>query len=196
LLLVVGPTGREPQVQIGQNAGIVHVPRHLTSLVDGAMNKAFESNRISDWCTWAACGVATLGGVVVISAPAGGSNRVLGVAVALAVGAAMLAASALTTLRMGWLNGLLYATAALAMLYGMLLALSLPLRLAVEGACRPAPAPCPLGFDHPQTSGETFAVYAVVMCAALALVLIFVAIEVRYIRKPRPTQAPPKDPPS
>lgn len=159
------------------------------------MNQRFETYRIADWCIWAAFGLAVIGGFVAILAPAGGPNRVLGVALPLAIAALALAASQLTTFRTGWLRALLYAASTLAVLYAMTLALSLPLRLAVEGSCRPAPSPCPLGFELPQTSGENFAVYAAVICGALALVFIFLAVELRYLRRPSHAQPPPGPPP-
>jgi hypothetical protein len=154
------------------------------------MNQGFESYRIGVWSVWAACGLAVFGGLAAIVAPAGGENRVVRAAVPLAVAALVLAASALTAFRKRWLGVVLSAAAALAILYGMLIALSLPLRLAVEGPCSPAPSPCPLGFDRPETSGESFAVLAIVICGSLALVFIFVAVEVRYVRRQRPTPPP------
>ncbi len=120
----------------------------------------------------------------------------LGVALPLAVGAAVLAANALISRRLGWLGGgLLYAAASLAILYGMILALSVPVRLAVEGICPPTSAPCPLGFERPASSAENFAVYAATACGALALALAFVAVEARYLRTPRPQKDQPDTPP-
>jgi hypothetical protein len=124
--------------------------------------------------------------VIAIAAPAGGTNRVLGVAVPFAIGAVALAASVPASRLVAWLGGALLAAATLAILYGGLLAVSLPLRLAVEGTCPPAESSCPLGFDHPATAGENFAVYAAAIGGATALVLTFVVVEVRYLRKPRP----------
>jgi hypothetical protein len=128
--------------------------------------------------------------VIAIAAPAGGTNRVLGVAVPFALSAIALAVSALASRRVGWLGGALLAAATLAILYGGLLAVSLPLRLAVEATCPPAQSSCPLGFDRPATAGENFAVYAAAIGGATALVLTFVAVEARYLRKPRPKQHP------
>jgi hypothetical protein len=153
-------------------------------------------SRVADVCTWAAAAFAAAGAVVAIAAPAGGTNRVLGVALPFAISAAALAANGLTSLRVGWLGGLFYAAATLAILYGMILALSLPVRLSVEGICPPTTASCPLGFEHPARSAEIFAVYAATACGAFALALAFVAVEARYLRTPRPKKNQPVTPPS
>jgi hypothetical protein len=153
-------------------------------------------NRVAQWCTWAAGAFAAAGAVVAIAPPAGGTNRVLGVALPFAVAAAVLAANALISLRVAWLGGLLYAAASLAILYGMILALSVPVRLAVEGICPPAAASCPLGFERPASSAEIFAVYAATACGAFALALTFVAVEARYLRTPRRQKNQPVTPPS
>jgi hypothetical protein len=141
----------------------------------------------AELCTWAAFVVALAGAVLAIAVPSGGTNRVLGAALPFAIGAAVLAANAVTWQRRT-LGALLYAAAALAILYGILLALSVPLRLAVEGTCPLASTSCPLGFEYPATAGENFAVYAATICGALALVLLFIAFELRFLRKPRPVR--------
>ena len=135
------------------------------------------------WCTWAAFSAALVGAAVALVAPAGGVNRVQVSALAFAVGAVGLLADALLWNRGRWLAIGLYAVAALACMYAMIGALSLPLRLTVEGVCPPTSASCPLGFDRPATSGENAAVYAAAICGALALLLIFVAVEARYLRR-------------
>ncbi len=149
-----------------------------------------DPSRLAVWCTWAAAALAAAGSVVAIAVPAGGTNRVLAAALPFAIGAAALVAGALTSRQVGWLGGLLYIAASLAILYGMILALSLPLRLSVEGTCPPSPASCPLGFERPVTSAENFAVVVAATCGALAVVLTFVAVEARYLRRPRPTRDP------
>lgn len=154
------------------------------------MDRRLDPSRLAEWCTWAAAALAAAATVVAIAAPAGGTNRVLASAVPFGIGAAALVAGALTSRRVAWLGGLLYIAASLAILYGMVLALSLPLRLSVEGTCPPAPASCPLGFERPETSAESFAVYAAATCGALAVVLAFVAVEARYLRRSRPRRDP------
>ena len=130
--------------------------------------------------------LSAVGGVVALAVPAGGMNRLSGVALPLAVSAAAQAANALTQRRSGSWSGLLYVAAALAILYAVILALSVPLRLTIEGHCQPAPAACPLGFDVPITARENVAVYAAVICGGLSLLTNFVAAELRFRpRRPR-----------
>ncbi len=121
-----------------------------------------------------------------------------------AIGAALLAANALTLHRSRLVAGLLYAVSALSIAYGIMLGLSLPLTLMVEGTCRPAPAPCPLGYAVPLSGRESFGLEAAIFCGALALVLVLIAIEIHY--KPRlvllraptlpPVEAPAPAPPA
>jgi hypothetical protein len=160
------------------------------------VDQRLDPNPLAEWSTWAAAALAVVAAVVVVVLPLGGTNRVLGAAAPFAIAAAALVAGALTSRRPGWLTALLYAAAALALLYGIVLALALPLRLSVEGTCLPAPASCPLGFDRPETSAENTAVYAAAVSGALALVLTFIAVEARYLRKPRPKRDREAPPPS
>jgi hypothetical protein len=147
-----------------------------------------------DWCLLVGCLLTAAGGVIVLVAPAGGANRVSGIVLPFALSAVAQLANVLTRRRSGWLSGLLYAVAVFAILYGVILAVSLPLRLAIEGPCQPAPAPCPLGFDLPITAGESIAVYAAVICGLLSMVVNFVAVELQF--RPRRNRFPaPDDPP-
>ena len=136
-------------------------------------------------CTWGASAVAAIGAAVVVAAPAGASNRVLSVAIAFAVGALAMAANALKWRLQLWLGIALYLAGTLAILYGMVRALSLPLRLAVEGVCPPQSVSCPLGFEHPETAGENIAVYAATVLGATALLLAFIAVEARFVHPRR-----------
>ena len=145
------------------------------------------------WCLLVGCVLTAVGGVIALVAPAGGANRVSGVALPFAVSAVAQLANVLTRRRNAWVSGLLYGVAVLAILYGVILAVSVPLRLTIEGPCQPAPAPCPLGFDLPIRAGETIAVYAAVFCGLLSMVLNFVAIELQF--RPRRMRFPASDDP-
>lgn len=147
----------------------------------------------ADWCLLVGCVLTAAGGVIVLVAPAGGANRVSGVALPFAVSAVAQLANVLTRRRNGWLSGLLYAVAVLAILYGVILAVSVPLRLTIEGPCQPAPAPCPLGFDLPIRAGESIAVYAAVVCGLVSMVFTFVAVELQF--RPRRSRFPASDDP-
>ena len=145
--------------------------------------RRLQSNQLDEWCLWLGFLLAVAGVVVPVWVPLGGTNRIVGVAVPFAVGAVALGINALTRPRSIWVATLLYAAASLAILYGVILALSVPLRLLVEGVCQPAPAPCPVGFDHPLTSAESFGVYAVGILGALSVLFTFIAAEVQYRRR-------------
>jgi hypothetical protein len=156
---------------------------HLKSLT--RRSKRFSAVELN---LWVASVPTVAGGVIALVAPAGGANRLAGVALPFAVSAGAQAANALTQRRKSWLSGSLYAVAAVAILYGVILALSVPLRLTIEGSCQPAPAPCPLGFDLPIRSGENVALYVCVICGVLSLVINFVAAELQF--RPRRLQRP------
>ena len=104
-------------------------------------------------------------------------------------------ANAVSYRRSPWLSALLYAVAVLALLYAVILVLSVPLRLSIEGSCQAAPDPCPLGFDRPLTSGESNGLYVAVISGALGLLFTFMAVELQFLRRPlllnRPTTATP-----
>jgi hypothetical protein len=144
-----------------------------------------------DWCLLIGCVLSAAGAGIVLVAPAGGANRISGVALPFAVSAVAQVAKVLTRRRSGWLSGLLYAVAVLAILYGVILAVSVPLRLAIEGPCQPAPAPCPLGFDLPIRAGENVAVYAAVVSGALSMLITFLALELQF--RPRRHWVPAPD---
>jgi len=149
------------------------------------MINRLRSAPVDGWFLWVACLLAVGAAVVAVVAPGRETNRIAGVAFPLLIGAAVLAANALTRGRSPWLSALLYAIASVAILYALILALSVPLRLAVEGMCQPAPAPCQLGFDRPLTSAESFGVTALCVLGALSLLFTFIAAEVEYIHRPR-----------
>lgn len=150
------------------------------------MNRQFDPYRVAQWCTWAAGGLAALAALVAVVATAAGPNRDLWVAIPFAIAAGALAAAELQ--RAAWISGLLYAAGVLALLYGIVATLSLPLRLAIEGSCPLSLASCPVGFEHPASAAEMFVVYAASISAALAIVLALVAVEARFRHGPRRMQ--------
>jgi hypothetical protein len=159
---------------------------------------------VAEFCMWIAAALAIVAAVGPLLFAAGGSNRVSLAIVPFAVAAAALAVNAVTHRQSGWLSALLYAVAVLALLYAVVLVLSVPLRLSIQGSCEPAPQPCPLGFDRPLTAGESNGIYAAVISGGLALLFTFTAVELQYLRRPLllnrsttataapPAPAPPK----
>jgi hypothetical protein len=162
------------------------------------MNPMPDSERQVLLCLWLACGLAAVGGVAATVLPAGGENRVAGMAIPFWVAAAALAANALTRRRGRWLAAVLYAVAGFAVAYGVMLGVSVPVRLSVEGKCAPLPAPCPLGFDRPLSASESLGLEVAAVCGVLTLLLTFLALEFQY--RPRlslfgPRSDPPRVPP-
>jgi hypothetical protein len=155
------------------------------------MIQGFTREKAISWSLWAACALTAAGAVVALAVPGRGENRIAGMAIPFAVAAAALAANALTHHRSFWLAALLYAVAGLGVAYGIAGGLTLPLRLTVEGVCRPAPAPCPVGFDRPISAGESFGLEAAVALGCVALVLTFVAVELQYRPRLRLFGRPP-----
>jgi hypothetical protein len=152
------------------------------------------------WALWVGCGLTVIGALGAALGGASG-NRIAGVVPPFAVAAIALGVNAWSWRRSGPWSALLYAVATLAIVYGLLFVLSVPLRLQIEGSCQPAPAPCPLGFDRPLTSGENAGIYVAVIAGTLALLASFIAVEIRYLRRssararlesqPRPPAADP-----
>ena len=139
----------------------------------------------AEWCTWVACALAVLCVLLVVLVPLGGTNRVAESAVPFAIGAVALGGNYFAWRYSLWGGVALIALGGLAVAYGIFLTLSVPLRLAIQGTCPLAVSPCPLGYDHPLTGSENVAVYVVTIVGAVALILVFAAVEVRHIR-PRP----------
>ncbi len=160
------------------------------------MNLRITAAQAMVWTLWAACALALLGAVIALALPPRDENRIAPMALPFAVGAAALAANALTQRRNPWLTGLLYALAGLAITYGIMLGLAVPLSMTVEGACQPAPAPCPLGYARPLTNGESLGLELAAIGGALALALSFVAVELHYRPRIRLFPAPPLSSPA
>ena len=135
---------------------------------------------------WGACALAVIAGAAVIVLPRGGTNRLSISAVPFALAAVSFGANAILHRRARWVSIALYGVGSLAGLYGIVRALSVPARLAVQGVCPPNTSLCPLGFDYPLTSGESTALTVSAVCGVTALLLGFIAAEVQL----RPRRAP------
>jgi hypothetical protein len=143
------------------------------------------------WSFWLACGLAVTGGIAPYLIAASGPNRTAGVALPFGIAAAALAANALTYRRGRPVATLLYFLAGIALVYGMLWIVAVPLRLAVVGTCPPVPAECPAGFEHPFTSGESNALAIAIAMGTLAILVAFFGLWAMYRMRPRPSPAPP-----
>jgi hypothetical protein len=142
---------------------------------------------------WLACGLSAVAGLVPLVF-GGGSNRMGGVLIPFALAAIFLAACALLYTQGRPIATLLYFLASLAIVYGMLAVLTLPLRLAVIGTCPPAPAACTSGLERPMTSGESTALGLTVGLGIVAILTGFFALVTLY-RRLAPPPAPMTTPP-
>ncbi len=139
---------------------------------------------------WAACGLAVIAGVGPLIAGAGHTNRLVGVVVPFLAAAGANAALALTYRRGRSFTALIYFIGGLAVAYGLLLVLAVPMRLAVEGTCPPAPQRCAAGLELQLSSAETLALSIAVGFGALSLLTGFFGLLTLYRRRPAPSQAP------
>ena len=157
-----------------------------------ATSPASPSEQRVPFAFWFACGLAVVAGLVPIVF-GGGSNRIGGVLIPFAVAAILLAACALLYTQGRPITTLLYFLASLAIVYGMLAILTLPLRLAVIGTCPPAPAACTSGLERPMTSGESTALGLTIGLGIVAILTGFFALVSLYRRlaPAPPAPAPP-----
>lgn len=155
------------------------------------MDSASRNGQRVLWAFWIACAVVAIGGV----APyliAGGSSRISGVVFPFALAALALGACALLHEQGRPLATMLYFLASLAIVYGILAMLAVPLRLAVIGQCPPEPATCGLGLERPMTGGETTALGFAVGMGIVAILTGFFGLVTLYRRAP--AQPPPTPP--
>lgn len=143
------------------------------------------------WSFWIACGLAVTGGILPLLLATGGTNRIGGAAIPFGVAAMALAAAALLYRRGRPLATALYFVAGMALVYGMLTMIALPLRLAVIGTCDPAPAICPAGFERPMSGGEDSGLAIGVAMGTLAILVGFFGLLMLFRLRPQTAIPPP-----
>ena len=143
------------------------------------------------WSFWIACGLAVTGGILPLLLAAGGTNRIAGAAIPFGVAAMALAAAALLYRQGRPLATALYFVAGMALVYGMLTMIAVPLRLAVIGTCDPAPAICPAGFERPITGGEDTGLAIGVAMGTLAILVGFFGLLMLFRIRPPAATPPP-----
>ena len=141
------------------------------------------------WSFWVACGLAVTGAILPLLLAIGGTNRISAAAIPFGVAAMALAAAALLYDRGRPLATALYFIAGLALVYGMLTMIALPLRLAVIGTCDPAPAICSAGFEQPMSPGENSGLAIGVAMGTLAILVGFFGLLMLFRIRPH-TAAP------
>lgn len=122
----------------------------------------------------------------------GGFGRLGAPIVSFAIAALASGACALLFTRGRQLASLLYFTASLAIVYGFLAMLTLPLRLAVSGTCQPAPAGCGPGLERPLTVGESSALGLAIALGIAAILAGYFGLAMlrRREERPRPQSTP------
>jgi len=143
------------------------------------------------WSFWIACGLAVTGAILPLLLAAGGTNRIAGAALPFGVAALAFAAAALLYTQGRPLATGLYFIAGLALVYGMLSMIAVPLRLAVLGTCDPAPAICAAGFEQPMSAGENSGLAIGVAMGTLAILVGFFGLLMLYRIRPGTATAPP-----
>lgn len=145
------------------------------------------------WAFWLASGVIAAGGVVPLLL-AGTSGRISGVIIPFWVAAIALAGCALLQQRGRPVATLLYFVAGLAVVYGILSMLAVPLRLAVVGTCPPSPAQCAPGFEQPLTNGESTGIGFAIGMGIVGILVGFFGLVVLFRRLGKSGAAAPATP--
>jgi hypothetical protein len=121
----------------------------------------------------------------------GGSNRISGVVFPFALGAIALGACAMLYRQGRPVTTGLYFFASLAIVYGILALVAVPLRLAVIGTCPPEPARCALGLERPLTGAEDTALAFAIGMGIVAILTGFFALVMLYRQSVIPPVIPP-----
>jgi hypothetical protein len=151
------------------------------------------------WAFWIAAVLAAIGAVAPLSFSIGAHSRLQGVIVPFGIAAVALGVNAVMYHQGRSLAATLYFVAGLAIVYGILAMVAVPLRLAVVGTCPPAPAKCPLGFEPPMTSAENSGLALASFCGVLAIFVGFYGLLMLYRRlgvRPRRGLLWPAKPPA
>jgi hypothetical protein len=134
------------------------------------------------WAFWIAAAIVAIGAVSPLSFSIGGHSRLQNVIVPFGIAAIALAVNAVMYHQGRSLAATLYFVAGLAIVYGILAMVAVPLRLAVVGTCPPEPAKCPLGFEQPMTSAENSGLGLASFCGVLAIFIGFYGLLMLYRR--------------
>jgi hypothetical protein len=143
------------------------------------------------WSFWIACGLAVTGGLLPFLLAAGGTNRIAGAAIPFGVAAMAFAAAALLYERGRPLTTSLYFVAGIALVYGMLFMIAVPLRLAVVGTCEPAPSICAPGLERPMSSGEDSGLAIGIAMGMLAILVGFFGLQTLFRMRAQARIVPP-----
>lgn len=155
------------------------------------MDSVNDRHVIAERALWAAGALAVIGGVGPLIAAAGHTNRIAGVVFPFAVAAVAMVVMSVTYRRGRVFSALIFFLAGLAIAYGLLLVFTVPLRLAVEGACPPAPTRCAAGLELQLTGSENTGVTIAVVFGVLSLMAGFIGLAMLYRHRPPAASGPP-----
>jgi len=154
------------------------------------VDQELERHAVVERAFWVAAVMAAIGGIGPLIAAAGHTNRLAGIVVPFLGAAGANGVLAVLYRRGRSFAALVYFIGGLAIAYGLLLVLAIPLRIAVEGSCPPAPQRCTAGQELQLSSVETLGLSIAVGFGALALLTGFFGLLALYRRGRAATQGP------
>jgi len=155
------------------------------------MDSSSKRNPQVLWSFWIGCGLAATGAIGPLLLAAGGTNRISGAVIPFGIAAIAMGADALMYKRGRPIATGLYFIAGLALVYGMLSMVAVPLRLAVLGTCDPLPAVCQAGFERPFTGGESSGFAFGIAMGTIAILVGFFGLLMLYRIRPQTAPPPP-----
>lgn len=139
---------------------------------------------------WVAAALA-LSGAIGPLLLAGVGSRVDGVAIPFLVAAAAFGVCTRFRPQSRGTATALYFIGGLAIVYGMLYLVAIPLRVAVLGTCLPQQAPCTAGAERALTDGESTSIAFGIAFGMVAILVGFFGLASLYRRRAMPSAAPP-----
>jgi hypothetical protein len=136
------------------------------------------------WLFWVASGLAATGALAPLLLTPGDISYRLGVAIPFAVAAVAMAAIGVAYPRGRSVATALYILAWIAIVYGILRMIAVPLQQAVVGACSGSGSECGPGLARPFGGGEGVAIGVGIITGALSLQLAFLGLRALF-RRPR-----------
>lgn len=155
------------------------------------MNQTPARRPIAMLAFWIAAALAATGGIGPLLLGGIGS-RVSGAVIPFAVAAIGFGVCARLNPRGRGAATALYFIAGLAIVYGILFLVAVPLRLAVLGTCLPQPSTCTPGTERPLTDGESTSIAFGIAFGIVAILAGFYGLAALYRRRAAPlSTAPP-----
>ncbi|MFI5168651.1 MAG: hypothetical protein ACHQQS_18765 [Thermoanaerobaculales bacterium] len=154
-----------------------------------AISPPSTSRQRARWAFWVMCALSAIASLQLLVV-GGGSNRLGAPVISFAIAAVASGACALLYTRGRQIASLLYFLASLAIVYGALAMVTLPLRLAVIGTCPAAPAACGPGLERQLTNGESTALGLAIALGIAAILAGYFGLATLRLRDARPLTPP------